>query len=237
MEYRFIEHSGFLVESESAWLLFDYFRGEMPPLPPDKPLFVFSSHVHPDHFNFDVFRLTSAYPAVRYILSNDIHRKFNRAAFLRHGVLPDCYDERITFLSPDSTLSFPPISIETIGSTDQGVAFIITIDGQTVFHAGDLNLWLWEEDTQKEQADMRRRFETELKKLSGRHFDLAFFPLDPRQEGDYPFLGITAFLEATDTKQIVPMHCWGDETIVSRFFSRFFSAEKAWQKEACGKED
>ena len=48
MRVTFLGHSGFLMESESVCLLFDWSEGELPPLP-EKPLFVFASHRHQDH--------------------------------------------------------------------------------------------------------------------------------------------------------------------------------------------
>ena len=43
MRVTHIFHSGFLVELPHTLLLFDYWQGELPPLAPDKPLFVFVS--------------------------------------------------------------------------------------------------------------------------------------------------------------------------------------------------
>ena len=54
MRVTFLGHSGFLMESESVCLLFDWSEGELPPLP-EKPLFVFASHRHQDHFQPRIF--------------------------------------------------------------------------------------------------------------------------------------------------------------------------------------
>ena len=66
----YIGHSGFLVEWPEQYWLFDYYNGTLPPLLPSKPLLVFASHRHADHFNPAIFRLP--HPDVRYILSKDI---------------------------------------------------------------------------------------------------------------------------------------------------------------------
>lgn len=50
MHVTFLDHSGFLVELPGLTLLFDWWQGDLPPLPSD-PLLVFASHRHPDHFN------------------------------------------------------------------------------------------------------------------------------------------------------------------------------------------
>ena len=50
MHVTFLDHSGFLVELPGLTLLFDWWQGDLPPLPSD-PLLVFASHRHPDHFD------------------------------------------------------------------------------------------------------------------------------------------------------------------------------------------
>lgn len=57
MKITYISHSGFLVETERCYYLFDYYRGELPPLEPEKPILVFASHFHQDHYQPAVFRL------------------------------------------------------------------------------------------------------------------------------------------------------------------------------------
>ena len=72
MKVTYISHSGFAVELPSATLLFDYYKGQIPDFPTDKPLFVFSSHSHGDHFVPQVFDLAKRYPQIHYIFSHDI---------------------------------------------------------------------------------------------------------------------------------------------------------------------
>ena len=50
MTITYIHHSGYLLETEQALLLFDFTEGTLPPLDPAKDLFVFVSHRHEDHF-------------------------------------------------------------------------------------------------------------------------------------------------------------------------------------------
>ena len=58
MIITFIHHSSFLVETDSLYLLFDYFRGTLPELDPAKPLYVLTSHSHSDHYSRKIFSLT-----------------------------------------------------------------------------------------------------------------------------------------------------------------------------------
>ncbi len=57
MKVTFILHSGYFVELDSCCLLFDYWRGDIPQS--DKPLYVFASHHHEDHFSPEVFKAVS----------------------------------------------------------------------------------------------------------------------------------------------------------------------------------
>ena len=72
MTITYIHHSGYLLETEQALLLFDFVEGALPPLDPAKDLFVFVSHRHEDHFSPKIFDLAATHPRIRFILSDDI---------------------------------------------------------------------------------------------------------------------------------------------------------------------
>ena len=59
MKITYIEHSCFLVETAECYMLFDYYCGDvqLPELDPVKPLLLFNSHAHPDHFSKEIFTL------------------------------------------------------------------------------------------------------------------------------------------------------------------------------------
>ena len=65
MKITYIHHSSFLVETESAYLLFDYFQGKLPEFSEEKPLYVFASHRHPDHFSKVIFDLEEKHPNIQ----------------------------------------------------------------------------------------------------------------------------------------------------------------------------
>ena len=73
MKVTYIGHSGFLIESGSCCCLFDYYQGEIPSLPEDKPLYIFVSHRHQDHFNPEIFQIAGP-KEIHYILSQDTRR-------------------------------------------------------------------------------------------------------------------------------------------------------------------
>ena len=55
MNVTYIHHSGFLIETETAYYLIDYFQGSLPALNPGKPVLVLASHKHHDHYQKSVF--------------------------------------------------------------------------------------------------------------------------------------------------------------------------------------
>ena len=55
MIITYLGHSGFLVETETAYFLFDYIRGTLPEFSEKKKLYVFASHAHKDHWNPEIF--------------------------------------------------------------------------------------------------------------------------------------------------------------------------------------
>ena len=43
------------------------------------------------------------------------------------------------------------ISVNTFPSTDIGNSYAVTIAGRTIFHAGDLNAWIWKDESTEEK--------------------------------------------------------------------------------------
>ena len=65
---------------------------------------------------------------------------------------------------------------------------------------------------------MKRAYQEELSHLAGKHIDVAFVPLDPRQEADFD-LGMKYFFEIAGADHVFPMHMWGDYSVVPLFKS------------------
>ena len=203
MKVTYILHSSFLVELDDKLLLFDHWKGQLPPLDPAKPLYVFASHRHHDHFDPIVFDLAGQHPCVKYILSNDIRAR--RQAL------------DITKVGPRKTIEIDGLRIETLKSTDEGVAFLISDGDLSLYHAGDLHFWLWEEENDEDRLwnqNITRKFLAEIDKIAGQHFDLAFLPLDPRQPAADRDKGICAFLDRCMADHIFPMHFWDDPSVI-----------------------
>lgn len=211
MKVTYIHHSSFMVEMERVAFLFDYFEGDIPELESGTRLFVFASHRHGDHFSPRVFSLAEKGMDVRYVLSDDIWRRnvpedlLGKTVFLGPGE-----QERLE----DGAGGF--IEAEAFKSTDQGVAFLVTANDKVIYHAGDLNNWVWAGEPVRDNERMSGNFHRELKKMSGRHIDAAFMLIDPRQEKDF-YLGMDDFMKMVGADVVFPMHFWGDFDVINRF--------------------
>lgn len=222
MKVTYIEHSGFLLETEEACFLFDYYKGKIPEPDKRKPLVVFVSHRHEDHYNKEIFELIKTQPQVLFVLSKDIRIKRQIQEYKERGldleahILTAAKNTILNMQLSNGTL----VEIETLKSTDEGVAYFLTCGDKHFYHAGDLNLWIWEEETKQYNHNMTAAYYRELEKLKGRKIDIAFVPLDPRQGKD-AFSGLKAFMEYTESSMVFPMHFWGEYGIIDRFLQKY----------------
>lgn len=201
MRITYIKHSGFLAEWDNAAFLFDWAEGEKPKVDPEKRLFVFASHVHSDHYSPEIFRSFGNVRHRTFILSDDIPRDEDSergSTVLRMG--PD--QRRVLNGGAGGA-----VSISTLGSTDCGVAFVVSYAGKTIYHAGDLHWWAWPDDTPAEERAMKSAFFAEIAKLKGLRLDAAFLPLDPRLGGNF-WLGFDALMRTANVRKAIPMHMW-----------------------------
>ena len=212
MKVTYITHSSFLVELAECYLLFDYFKGIIPPLKKEKVLYVFASHKHGDHFDKSIFALAEEYHNITYILSKDIRLS---DSYLQRNNIPITVKEKILFAGRNAVLEKGEMKIETLTSTDEGVAFIVTAEGKTIYHAGDLNCWYWTGEAKEWNDKMVALYQKEIGKMKDRHINIAFVPVDPRL-GEAYYLGLYYFLLDTDTDYVFPMHFWEDYSVCQK---------------------
>ncbi|MBP3701043.1 MAG: MBL fold metallo-hydrolase, partial [Lachnospiraceae bacterium] len=204
----------------------------------DKPLYVFASHSHGDHFNPEIFRLTKQYPQVHFVLSHDIW--MTRKKHTRAGVAESNFEQAV-YMRAHETKEFSAITVTTLRSTDMGVAFLVKYGDLKIYHAGDLHWWLWPGDTKQAAGNMTANYQREIGHLRELlspqsssstaksstvqksrsdalqpQLDLAFLPLDGRLEENYA-LGITYFLQQISVRHVFPMHFWEDYEVVERY--------------------
>jgi L-ascorbate metabolism protein UlaG (beta-lactamase superfamily) len=207
MRIDHLGHSGFLAETDEALLLFDYSRGDLSCLgrAPEKPLYVFVSHAHGDHFNPAVFSLSGSRP-VLYLLAFDLRG---------NAAVPA--DADVRFLDADETYAVPGLgTVRTLLSTDEGAAFLVETGKETLFHAGDLHWWDWPGEDPEWLNDQQTRFTQEIGTLADVPVDAAFIVLDDRLEEHYAN-GLGLFLSVCRARYVLPMHFWKDKSVVDRF--------------------
>jgi L-ascorbate metabolism protein UlaG (beta-lactamase superfamily) len=210
MKIQYIGHSGFLMEWRACYWLFDYHTGDIPQMDPEKKVLVFVSHKHGDHWNCKVLDLRHEYRDIQYVLSSDIE-------------LPkqDWVSKMITRVEPERQYELSDgdgqaIQLTTLKSTDAGVAFLLGYLGKTVYHAGDLNLWVWKEEPEQYNKEMTAAFDEQMDHLKDVAIDVAFVPLDPRQE-EYYYLGLEALLQKAEVNRVFPMHFGRDFSVIERY--------------------
>ena len=229
MKITFIAHSGFLVEWDKFYTLFDWWEGELPPLDPGKPLLVFASHSHEDHFDPKIFRLYAQYPDTRFILSHDIRLAARR--WHKLGMTREIF-ARVTSIRVDSLLATEAggeaLTVRTINSTDVGVAFLLSAEGKLVYHAGDLNWWHWEEEGRLFCTNMAANYRRAIEKLAAAVRDeaadsgyapvlsAAMAPLDPRLR-ESSGMGIEYLLKNVPVEKLFPMHLWEHFDEIERY--------------------
>ena len=194
-------HSGFSIQVGSTLLVFDYWEGEnrelaqMGRITPQmlksyEQIYVFISHAHPDHLDPVVYTWEGEGLPITYIVSSDmpVGTRGKRIAPLQEKEL-----------SRD-------IRVKAFHSTDLGVAFLVTAYGMNIFHAGDLNLWHWrQESSLREIEAAENAFYQAMEPMKGLPIDVAMFPVDPRQGMLYD-AGANHFILTMKPRIFIPMH-------------------------------
>lgn len=214
MNLTYIFHSGFWLETEQCQLVFDYWIDFADVLPKilanDKPLYVFSSHFHEDHFNPKIFSWREQKQNITYIISKDI---------LKHRRAKE--NDADIWLVKGGRWEDQHLKVWATGSNDSGVSWVIEVEGKTIFHAGDLNNWyarfltedykggtiISQEFGEIDPIKDEKQFLGELKdirKITNR-FDLVMFPIDGRIGNGYT-RGGRQFIERFEVGLFVPMH-------------------------------
>ena len=217
MKVTFIEHSGFMVESRNYIYLFDYIGGNIDKaIKSDKKIYVMVSHIHDDHFSKIIFDIATKHDNVTYILSYDVVKKIKKNAVLSKMV----EQLNIIRVQAHEKYKIDDIVVETLKSTDEGVAFIVSEKDGTIYHAGDLNWWHWDGEPKSWNRNMEVNFKREIDSMKGRKIDIAFVPLDPRQEEAY-YMGMDYFIKNVGVNEIYPMHFWGEPEIIDRYKNEY----------------
>jgi len=206
----YFHHSGFSVGCADTLLIFDYWRGERNELQGDLALceadfagynqvLFFVSHEHPDHYDRVIYDFRHL-NYVHYIIAADMPA--------------DAKGDRMA--KGDSRI-YGDVRVTAYDSTDLGVSFYVEVGGLHIFHAGDLNLWHWrEESTLRQITQAENLYYAAVAPLVGKPIDICMFPLDPRMGGMYE-AGANHFIMTCKPHIFIPMHWYGRTEIASDF--------------------
>jgi len=213
VKVTYFHHSGFSAAVGTTLLVFDYWRGDaVMSLKPSECLnerdltgfgrvLFFVSHAHPDHYDPVIYDFAKL-PNVTYIISDDLPAEA-RGERIREG----------------QTRKIGKATVTAFGSTDPGVSFYVEIEGVCIFHAGDLNLWHWREDSSLKQINYaEEEFYRKVDAIKGMPIDLCMFPVDPRMRRMFE-AGANHFIMACKPRVFIPMH-WHGRAEVAEDYSQ-----------------
>lgn len=196
MHIKHLSHSGFLIENQGNYLLFDPISNFS--IPKDyKSMILFSSHSHHDHFDPEYIERYYGDEKAHFVFSADIESKVDKSII-----------KNLHILNNYEKLEIKDTKIESFGSTDMGNSYLVHFCGHTLFHSGDLNWWHWKRMNEDELKVEERDFKREVGKIKGQTIDYAFVPVDPRLEV-HGYLTINYFTQAIQPKVVIPMHSFG----------------------------
>ncbi|MEA4890887.1 MAG: MBL fold metallo-hydrolase [Clostridiaceae bacterium] len=222
----YLGHSAWLAETAGYRLLFDY--GRLPLRPAagtlnqgvfdpsayqDRPLYIFSSHQHADHFDIDLMRDAAGYPGTTLIVGQE------GRATAKVKNLANCQ-----IAEPRGFIQTASFSVWASRSTDSGVSFLAAGPDRVYYHGGDLAVW---DDTSAYRTDFRREADWLAAKLAaaGRTLDIAFLPVSTSDGYQETALldGVEYLAERLRPKHIFPMHAHGFEALYRDFADKMQS--------------
>ena len=210
----YFHHSGFSVAVKDTLLIFDYWRGERNDLPKGaeitdeelkkfQQILVFVTHDHEDHFDEIIYSWDHEHLPITCIVSDDlpIGRRGKR-------------------MKAGERMMLGEVLVQAFDSTDKGVSFYVTVEGLHIFHAGDLNLWHWrEESTIREITQAENAYYEAVRPIERLPMDIAMFPVDPRMGGLFD-AGANHFIMAVKPRLFIPMHWQGRPEVALDFARR-----------------
>ncbi len=228
VKITFIWHDCFIITLPKCVIITDYWRDVhdgtpidtdepefLNNIPLETPLYVLVSHHHKDHFTRGIFLWAKRFSNIHYIISKDTARSINYI-LKENSTYNGPYKispEHISILKPGESYADRILSVTAFASTDIGNSYLVQYEGKTIFHAGDLNAWLWKDESTQREIDLAllqfRRIVETIRQNSPK-IDIAFFPVDSRIGTDW-WEGASIFVRAIDVRYFIPMHfCLAD---------------------------
>ena len=143
----YLGHCGWAFKTKNHLLIFDYWNQGKNPAEPllanghinpaeivDQNVSVFVTHEHGDHFDTSIFAWPETVENINYIFGC---RPEEMPQFRDSGYTGPGY----TYIGPRQNKTIDGMDIHTLEANDGGVGFLVTVDGITIYHAGDHAGW------------------------------------------------------------------------------------------------
>ncbi|RJX30482.1 MAG: hypothetical protein C4531_08910 [Desulfurivibrio sp.] len=140
-------HCGWAVKTRNHFLVFDYWQpGRLPDQPglanghimpsevAGQKVMVLVTHEHQDHFDSTIFSWKAPLLDLRYVFGISPERM---ARLRNRGY----HDQPYTYIPVHETQTVDGVTITPIQANDAGQGFLVTVDGVTMYHAGDHAGW------------------------------------------------------------------------------------------------
>ena len=203
----YLGHSGWAVKTRSRMMIFDYVEWMKSPAElslsggfvnpdeiEDEKVVVFVSHRHGDHFSRVVLEWKKSVKDIHYVF----------------GWKEEDGGQSI-YAQPGLNKVVDGLNIRTITSTDDGVGFLIHVDGLVLFHAGDHAHW----------GDPVELYTGEIDSLAEHceSVDIAFLPVSTSMGERLESIteGVLYAVRMLKPKVIFPMHCGNKEHLSEAF--------------------
>lgn len=216
---HYLGNSGVAVDTPKHFLIFDYYldetqgrrvleQGIVTPrsLPKDKSIVVFVSHNHADHFNPVIFKWRELRPDITYVVSDDVRTPA----------------ECLRIAQGQKLVLDSGLVVHAFDSTDAGVCFLVDVDGLTLFHAGDYNLWHWQQESTQQEVQLAKAHFLKILHAIEQHqpqIDVAFFPVDPRMGRGHD-AGAAFFADKLKPALTVPLHFGQQYEVAAAYAAR-----------------
>ena len=211
-------HSGWAVETENHFLIFDYWSEAHSPDPAlvngsispeeliDKNVIVFVSHDHTDHYDPAIHAWADKIRNIHYVYG---FRPEESWIYKEKGYEGPDY----VYIDDDHQTVIDGVEVTSFKSTDSGQGFLVVSDGISIYHPGD-HAWFAEEDEQP--------FKKEVDFIAGKtdNIDIAFLPVTgcpSRWKKEYIIAGFMYSLEKLNPDQVYPMHALHREYTLKEF--------------------
>ena len=108
------------------------------------------------------------------------------------------------------------------------MVFLVQCRYVNIYIAVFLNDWVWEGESEQYNKQMTGNYRHEIDLLNAylqeddinNMLEVAFLPLDPRQEQDYA-KGMLYFLKKINVRHIYPMHYWNKPQVINQFLREY----------------